>query len=78
MLDQILFSYVSNNCGEMIAEQFQDSFSNNDFEKQNIGALKSIKECLNALLDLDSVFSGEALFQIENYYEKLEEHIAQN
>lgn len=62
-------AYINSKHGWAVAEQFQDTFEQNEsFERQNSNALKYICETVKELI-MSKILSDDATEELQSYYE---------
>lgn len=67
---EVVKAFINSHHGWAVAEQFEDSFNNGDFEKQNTNALEYIAEAVEDLIE-SNCLSGDCNTELENYLEDL-------
>lgn len=71
---EIIKSVINSKHGWAVADQFEDSWDGEDFEKQNYNALKYIKGTIDAVLR-SKVFNEDTYDEIAYYQYKLNEYL---
>jgi hypothetical protein len=74
-IETIVTGVISNKHGWAVAEQFEDTWYNKNFEEQNHNALTYIKDTINDLLNSD-IFSEEVESELVDYLFKLKDYLA--
>jgi hypothetical protein len=77
-LNKIIKAIINNEHGWAVADQFEDTFSNNEpFEQQNTNALRYIRNVIRYDILGNNVFSDEAMNELREYYDKLAEYLVE-
>jgi len=75
---EIVKAYINSNHGWAVADQFEDTFLGQSFEKQNYNALKYIHGAVLELVDDSEVLSDSAIDELQSYLDDLEIYLAKN
>lgn len=74
-IETIVTGVISNKHGWDVAEQFEDTWYNKNFEEQNHNALTYIKDTVVDLINSD-IFSEEVESELVDYLFKLKDYLA--
>lgn len=74
-IETIVTGVISNKHGWAVAEQFEDTWYNKNFEEQNHNALTYIKYSVNDLINSD-IFNEDIEGELVDYLLELERYLA--
>ena len=74
----VVSAFISKHHGWAVAEQFIDTFENNQsFEDQNLNALEYIRETINDLIE-SCCFTNNVNTELDYYLEELKDYLTSN
>lgn len=71
---EIVKAFINSHHGWAVAEQFEDSFNNGDFESQNTNALEYIAEAVEDLIESNCLSDG-CNTELSSYLEDLNDFL---
>ena len=74
-IEEIIGAIIESQHGWAVKEQFIDTWNGEDFENQNLNALRYIKNTINDLANSD-IFSEEVEMDLVGYLIGLKEYLA--
>ena len=74
---EVVKAFINSHHGWAVADQFEDSFNNGDFEKQNTNALEYIAEAVEDLIE-SNCLSGDCNTELSYYLEDLNDFLEPN
>jgi len=75
---EIVKAYINNHHGWAVADQFEDTFLGQSFEKQNYNALRYIHGAVLELIEDSDVLSDSAIDELQSYSDDLGIYLAKN
>jgi hypothetical protein len=74
---EVVKAFIDSHHGWSVAEQFEDSFNNGDFESQNTNALEYIAESVEDLIE-SNCLSKDCNIELGNYLENLNDFLKES
>jgi hypothetical protein len=71
---EVVKAFIDSHHGWAVAEQFEDSFNNGDFESQNTNALEYIAEAVEDLIESNCLSDG-CNTELSSYLEDLNDFL---
>ena len=71
---EVVKAFIDSHHGWAVAEQFEDSFNNGDFEAQNTNALEYIAEAIEDLIESNCLSNG-CNTELSSYLEDLNDFL---
>jgi hypothetical protein len=75
---EIVKAFINSHYGWAVADQFEDTFLGQSFEKQNYNALRYIHGAVLELIEDSDVLSDSAIDELQSYSDDLGIYLAKN